>query len=153
MLEEDDDHESYQNLPIFKKGIEILELTEKVISLIPDDEEMLSHYKEWMMEDASILSVKVAGAEGADLYDIKMENATLIRKAARDLMVHCTGLRISGFKQTDYLEVIRNEIEEYRLLFIDWIATFDPWNYVIDRWGLFNPPGIDADTPDPDDDL
>ncbi|SKB42472.1 hypothetical protein SAMN05660903_00652 [Salegentibacter salinarum] len=31
--------------------------------------------------------------------------------------------------------------------------NFDKWNYIIDRWGLFNPPGIDYDDKDTDDDI
>jgi hypothetical protein len=44
-------------------------------------------------------------------------------------------------------------MEEFRLLFIDWVAGFDQQNYVIDRWGLFNPPGVSAHDHDPDDDI
>ncbi len=58
-----------------------------------------------------------------------------------------------GFKAFEYFEIVRNLIEEYRLLFIDWVAKFDKWNYIIDRWGLFNPPGIGPFDKDPDDDI
>ena len=153
MFEDDDDEmEDYHKLPIFKKGREILELTEKVISLIPEKDEF-NEYRQWMMQDAMTLSVKVTGAEAGGMYDIKMECAAFIRKAARDLQVNCTGLKIMGFKETDYLDVIRNEIEEYRLLFIDWINSFDPWDYAVDRWGLFNPPGVGPFDEDADDKL
>ena len=106
-----------------------------------------------MLEDASMLTAKVAGAEGGDLYDIRMENATIIRKAARDLTTACSGLEAAGFKETEYLNLIRESVEEYRLLFVEWIKGFDPWNYIIDRWGLFNPPGVNFDDHDPDDDI
>jgi len=42
---------------------------------------------------------------------------------------------------------------EPRLLFIDWVSKFDKWDYVIDRWGLFNPPGVGPFDHDPDDDI
>jgi len=45
------------------------------------------------------------------------------------------------------------KVEEYRLLFIDWVSKFDKWDYVIDRWGLFNPPGVGPFDHDPDDDI
>ena len=48
---------------------------------------------------------------------------------------------------------IRDLIEEYRLLFIEWVAGFDKWDYIIDRWGLFNPPGVGPFDKDPDDDI
>lgn len=155
MFEDDDDDEpaNLEQMPLFLQGQEIYALTAEIADLIPEDDEMMGPYKDFMLEDASLLSVKVAGAENCDLYDMRMENAALIRKAARDLLVHCRTLEMFDFKETQYLDLIREAIEEYRLLFIDWVKGFDPWNYIIDRWGLFNPPGVDAHDPDPDDDL
>jgi hypothetical protein len=57
------------------------------------------------------------------------------------------------FKEVQYFEIVRSLIEEYRLLFITWVAGFDPWNYINDRWGLFNPPGVSPFDKDPDDDI
>jgi len=95
-----------------------------------------------MISDAAQLFVKVAGAEAGGLYDLKMENAAVIRKAARDLMMQNHSLEAFGFKEVFYYRVVRDLIEEYRALFIDWVAGFDKCNYVVDRWGLFNPPGV-----------
>ena len=75
----------------------------------------------------------------------------IFRKAARDLVVQQHSLEAFGFEDTEYCETIRGLVEEYRLLFIDWVAGFDKWDYVIDRWGLFNPPGVDPFDKDPDD--
>lgn len=153
MFEEDDETGNPEDLPLFLKGREIYSLISEIVDLIPEDDEILASYKEFMLEDAAMLSVKVAGAEAADLYDMRMESAALIRKAARDLLTHCRGLELFGFKETHYLHLIREAVEEYRLLFIEWVKSFDQWNYIIDRWGLFNPPGVEADDPDPDDDI
>lgn len=153
MFEDDDENGNPEHLPLFLKGREIYSLSSEIADLIPEDNDMLFIYKEFMLEDAATLSVKVAGAEAADLYDMRMENAALIRKAARDLLTHCRGLEQYDFKEFHYLHLIREAIEEYRLLFIDWVKGFDQWNYIIDRWGLFNPPGVEADDQDPDDDL
>jgi hypothetical protein len=106
-----------------------------------------------MLSDAMQLTVKVAGATGAGLYDIKMEAAAIIRKAARDLMVQNHSLEMFGFEYVEYFDIVRKLIEEYRLLFIDWVAGFDKWDYIIDRWGLFNPPGVGPFDKDPDDDI
>ena len=58
-----------------------------------------------------------------------------------------------GFEYVEYYQLVRDLIEEYRLLFIDWVAGFDKWDYIIDRWGLFNPPGVGPFDKDPDDDI
>jgi hypothetical protein len=107
-----------------------------------------------MMEDAMMIAAKISGAEAVDLYDIKMENAAIIRKCARELYVRAGSLRFEeDIKDKEYIELLPNEIEEFRLLFIDWVASFDQWNYIIDRWELFDPPGVSAHDKDPDDDI
>ncbi len=147
------EHLSPEDLPLFRKGLEILDTVQRITDLIPEDDKHLNVVKEQMLADAMVLSVKVSGAAVMDLYDLKMEAAALIRKAARDLMVQNHSLEMFGFKEVEYFQVVREQIEEYRLLFIDWVNTFDPWDYVIDRWGLFNPPGVGPFDKDPDDDL
>ena len=151
--EEDDDIINPEKLPIYLKGKEILDVVFKITALIPDNDEYLNEVKACMLNDAALLTVKVAGAEAAGLYDLKMENAAIIRKAARDLIVQQHSLDMFGFEYVEYYQIVRDLIEEYRLLFIDWVAGFDKWDYIIDRWGLFNPPGIGPFDKDPDDDI
>ncbi len=151
--DEEDDIVRPEGLPIYRKGKEILEMVSKITALIPEDNEYLMHVKACMLSDAAQLTVKVAGAEAAGLYDLKMENASIIRKAARDLMVQQHSLDMFGFEYVEYYQMVRDLIEEYRLLFIDWVAGFDKWDYIIDRWGLFNPPGVGPFDKDPDDEI
>jgi hypothetical protein len=151
--DEEDDILQSEKLPIYRKGQEIFNMVSKITDLIPENDEYLMDIKSCMLNDAALLSVKVAGAEAAELYDLKMENAAIIRKAARDLIVQNHSLDAFGFEYVEYYQIVRDLIEEYRLLFIDWVAGFDKWDYVIDRWGLFNPPGIGPFDKDPDDDI
>lgn len=151
--DEDDDFRKYEKLPIFIKGREIFDLVKQITDLISEDNEILMDIKGNMLCDAGMLTVKIAGAEGGELYDIRMENAAIIRKAARDLMVSQHSLEAYGFEHIEYYKMVRELIEEYRLLFIDWVAGFDKWNYIIDRWGLFNPPGVGPFDKDPDEDI
>lgn len=153
MFEDEEDFINPRTLPIYQKGKEIFDVVKQICDLIPEDNKELEFTKSIMMEDAMMLTVKVAGATGAGLYDLKMENAAIIRKAARDLMVQNHTLEMFGFKEVHYFQVVRNLIEEYRLLFIDWVASFDQWDYIIDRWGLFNPTGVGPFDKDPDDDI
>jgi len=142
-------------LPLYQKAEQIYKITSGLIEIIPADNEFLQETTvRFMMENAMIIPAKIAGAQAVELYDLKMENATIIRKAARELYVQAGSL---GFEETisdqDYIRLLRKEINEFRLLFIDWVAGFDVWNYIKDNWGLFNPPGISAHDKDPDDDI
>jgi len=153
--------EQLKKFPLFIKANEIYELVRKVADLVEKydedadpEKQMLQGYKDYMYESALIIPAKIAGAFNEDrLYDLKMQNATIIRKEARSILANTSGIKMLGFKDTDYLELIRNEIEEFRILFAEWVKTFNEWNYIIDRWGLFNPPGVNYDDFDIDDEL
>lgn len=151
MEEDDDELLDPKSLPIYQKGKEIFDVVKEISDLIPEDNEHLQDIKQHMLVDAAQLTVKVAGAEAGGLYDIKMEAAAIIRKAARDLMIQNHSLDMFGFKEVEYYQIVRDLIEEYRLLFIEWVASFDQWDYITDRWGLFNPPGVGPFDEDPDD--
>ena len=156
-MEENDDEydiDGHEKLPVYKKAEEIFEVVKRIADLIPEDEDShLLFIKGQMLGDAMTIMAKIAGAEGGDLYDLRMENAAIIRKAARDLMVTNHSLEMFGFEEVQYFDIVRDLIEEFRLIFIDWVAGFDQWNYITDRWGLFNPPGVGPFDKDPDDDI
>lgn len=135
----------FEKMPLYNKGMEILDLVEHIVQLIPEENEMLKSTGQFMMSDAMKIPVKIAGAHGVDIYDLKMENATIIRKSARDIYVSCNHFLIEESNDADYLEMLRATIEEFRILFAEWVKTFDQRNYIIDRWGLFNPPGVNYD--------
>lgn len=142
-----------RHLPIYKKAEEIYETLQIITALFPEDNDYLRHVKSHLLEDIMIILSKISGAEAVKLYDIKMENAAIIRKAARDIMVGGNNLELLGFSDAQYYKIIRNQIEEFRLLFIDWVAAFNPKHYIVDNWGLFNPPGISPDHIQRDDEL
>ena len=85
--DDEEDDPKTEELPIYREGKEIFDMVNQITGLIPENNEHLLDIKGQMLCDAALLSVKVAGADAAGLYDLKMENAAMIRKAARDLMV------------------------------------------------------------------
>lgn len=164
MFEDDDfdeDTSNWADLPVYKKAEAIYDIVMSIEKIDAEEEEGLSDYErdaiashiDYMVENSSMIPAKIAEAVSGDLYDIQMENAAIIRKSARELLTDSAGLVSLGFKDVDYLEILRNEVDEFRVLFAEWVKTFDPENYSIDRWGLFNPPGVNYDDHDPDDDL
>lgn len=155
--------EAWEKLPIFMKAMEIQKIVDHIVKAVENseiefeekfEEQMIKSNLDYLRQNSLIIPAKIAGAGGEDmLYDIKMENAAIIRKAARELITDARGLQMNGYKDIEYLDLLRREIEEFRLLFAEWVKSFDCWNYIIDRWGLFNPPGINYDDHDPNDDI
>jgi hypothetical protein len=109
------------------------------------------HYKSTMMEDVMIISAKLRGAEAADLYSIRMENAVIIKTHAVSLLTSTSGLKMMGLSNNKYLQLLRDEIEAFRHLFVSWINTFDKTNDIPDGWGLFFDPNIEYKNFDDDD--
>ena len=143
-----------QDSPIIKKADDIFKQIQALVASIPDDDDFLQSHGGLMMSDIMTIGAKLAGASGVSLYSIKMQNAAIIRNCAMDLYVFVGGLRFhESFKSNDYVELIRKEIEEFRLMFIEWVASFDQSDYIWDDWQLFNPPGAippsDSDYNDP----
>lgn len=131
-----------QALPIYIKANEIYKLVKGLLETIPQEDEYLNENKHMMLEDCSIISAKIAGAEGGDEYTIRMQNAAIIREYAMHLYVQVGSLRFhESYKDKDFVVLIRKEIDDFRGLFIDWVAGFDKSNYFWDEWELFNPPG------------
>lgn len=137
------------DMPIMKKAMEIIKLVDGLNAFLEkadtDENSPLRFQLEMITENAMIIPSKIAGAEGGDLYDIRMENAAIIRKAAREISVTVGHLDLGRIEENDYTYLIRSEIENFKLLFREWVKSFDVWNYVVDDWGLFNPPGIEPE--------
>lgn len=139
--------------PIFKKSEEIYKTLRTITDLIPEDHEHLQFTKQHILENIYTIQAKLSGAEAVELWDIKMENAALIRKCARELMVLYHSLKMFDFEEAQYYLIVRKQLEEFRLLFREWVANFNPKHFIVDEWGLFNPPGIPQDYEQSDDEL
>jgi hypothetical protein len=66
MFDDDDEDEKeidFEDFPVYKKGKEILDAVDEICPLIPDDDKYLGHVKSIMLEDAMMLTVKVAGGQ------------------------------------------------------------------------------------------
>lgn len=104
---------SYKNSTLYLKAEEISKLCQQISVLCEQDEsqnqDFIHRLGRDLLEDSYLICVKIAGCWNSDLYDLKMENATLIRKAAREILLATTGLMIRGFQNEDYLLLIREK--------------------------------------------
>jgi hypothetical protein len=142
--EEDDDDDfdpekerrRVEALPIYQKAEEIRELTQRIIDSIDSDEVKMIH-SNIMLEDSVVITAKIVGAEAVDDFILKMENATLIKIHARSLQAQTASLLFEEILPEEYLQLLRKEIEAFRLLFLEWIKGFHTAHKSGDGWGLF----------------
>lgn len=128
--------EKARNLPVFKSAENIRKLTASLIATINDKDDALL-MKQQMFLNACMLGAKIVGAEAGDIYTLRMENAVIIKIHARELLTQTSFCKLENLSKPEYLTLLRDEIENFRLLFIEWVKTFDRTNDAHDDWGLF----------------
>jgi hypothetical protein len=79
-------------------------------------------------------------AESRKLYNSKMENAVFIRKIVITVETLIGALMAANedLIEESYALLIRDEIENFRVLFVKWISTFEKDYNDLDEWGIFN---------------
>lgn len=155
MFEDEEEEESFKyrfDKPLKEKAWELFKITQAISADLPENKE-LDMLAGFMLQDVGTINAKIAGASGDTLYSIKMQNAALIRQAAMDMYVIKHSFAEEDYPNMQYFDLLRTTLDEFRELFIDWVDSFDPWNYIKDEWGLFNPPGVHARDADPDEDI
>jgi hypothetical protein len=101
------------------------------------DDSMLGFAARDMCTNAYIVGVKIMSSEAGNSYTLRMENAAIVRQCAQGI---ATGLLLFATEASDvdgsYVTVVRAEIDQFRLLFIQWVNTFERDEFT-DSWGLF----------------
>lgn len=129
------EHRRIENLTVMVKAKELFEIVHSLVDTISEDCDVY-FLREQMLTDAAIIPAKIARAEGGDLYTLRMENAVLIKLAARALITHtnnCTKFNVSNER---YLELLRAHVEDFRIVFVEWVKSFDRSNDIPDNWGV-----------------
>ena len=89
-----------------------------------------------IMQNALMLCPKIVGAEGADMYILRMENASIIRTNCRELETQVRAADMFEICTPEYKDIVLDEIEKFRLLFIEWVKHFEKDEFE-DDWGLY----------------
>jgi hypothetical protein len=121
--------------PLMKKAKEIISLTHALVGSL--DEARKELYGGIMMDDAMILGAKFAAAYAVSDFVLRMENATIMKVHAKNLNSMTYQLAIEETHAEEHLELLREAIEDFRYLFVDWVKSFDPSDRIDDGWGLY----------------
>jgi hypothetical protein len=130
-----EEFEPHKNLPVYKKSLVLRKLTQAVVSTLDEHDEM--NLKQLMLEHAYMISSKISGAEAAELYSYRLENALSIKRYANELMTEVALCESKKIGNTKYIQPLINELREFHDLFIDWVESFDKSKDVEDAWALW----------------
>jgi hypothetical protein len=141
-----DDEEDYwkpvkiNGRALFKKSIDILNLSTIICDLLDAVEED-GITQRLILENATRIPAKIRGGMAVDdVYCIVMENAVIIKVNICELKAQLWACEELHGIDKKYVKVLRDEIEVFKGLFIQWVRSFDKTNDLPDEWWLFNDP-------------
>lgn len=120
---------AYQ-LPVYKKALEIFKISRAVSSYFSDDRHVLemelSHvpahnYAGRLVTESLQLAPGIAGVFTAKTKELQERRIKRIKKAAKRIKSHCRNIEITGIKDTEFLDILRGEINHFEHLISDWI--------------------------------
>jgi hypothetical protein len=114
----------------------LLGLYDSIKSSDNEDGGFFESQKEIIIGDAYLVGAKIRGAEAADMYILRMENASIIRTAAQMVYTNMSSLKFQGLAEESHTDAVRKEIEIFREYFKEWVASFRKDEFE-DEWGLF----------------
>ena len=127
-------YEQWQQVMIVLNGaLDSMNINTGVDSFSPEHWE---DYKGMILGDAYQVAVKIKSSESGNMYILRMENASIIRKNAQFISSSMLTMMAEEAIEEAHGEVIRNEIGKFRELFKQWVGTFEKDEFE-DDWGLF----------------
>ena len=135
--------EKWEKIPVYKKAGELFDLAEVIADSLKEDE-MKEHLAVQMLSNAALVQAKIAGAEGGGLYSLRMQNAVLIKLAVQDMFNAVSFASMVEINEEDYVDLMREKVDEFRLVFNEWIRGFDKSYDIPDNWAI----RFDTSTPE-----
>ncbi|RYY68369.1 MAG: hypothetical protein EOO13_12515, partial [Chitinophagaceae bacterium] len=125
---------------LYNKSIDILNLSSTICDLL-DDAEDGALTQQLVMENAIRIPAKIKGGMAVDdIYSLVMENAVIIKVNIGELKAQLWACEQLNGIEKKYVDLLKDEIEIFKSLFITWVRAFDRSSDLPDDWWLFNNP-------------
>lgn len=122
----------YKNLnsvPVYRKSLSLCEMSREIVFYVSSNKDLLKLYKSnshrdiianSIITDAILIPQKIEQAERSESYATRMKNVLFINIMTRNILSYCNGLEKDGFKEKEYINLLRNEIKSFRLAYKIW---------------------------------
>lgn len=124
-----------QSLAIVQKAALVSDL---IISFCEHlgDSQVEYEYKKILLNAGLELCNKIVIAETSSYFNDKVENALLVKMAVKKVLHQLAGMQVLGLSDKEYSHLIEKEIEEFRLLYNEWVNAFNNSTTLSDGWDL-----------------
>jgi hypothetical protein len=121
---------------LYNQWREVFGLVMAFVETLPEEADEFHSTKSMIYQNAYVIAPKIISASGDTLYQIKMENAALIRFNCRQMWEQIGFAVLNNKADMEHEEVIEEALNKFKELFRAWVATFKQDEYE-DDWGLF----------------
>jgi hypothetical protein len=104
--------EKFEKLPVYQKSQELFDLADVIAESLKEDS-MKEH-----------LAIQMCS------------NAVLIKMAVQDMFNAVSFASMVKINEEDYVQLMREKVEEFRLVFVEWIRGFDKTYDIPDNWAI-----------------
>lgn len=92
------------------------------------------------MQNATRYTRQIKVSLAVDVFSLMMENAVIIKVNMMELKDQLWACEHIENIEVKYLQVLQNEIEVFKKIFVEWVTSFDKASDLPDEWHLFNDP-------------
>lgn len=121
--------------PLFKKAVSILKISEAISENLVEEAKQLC-FHDHLFQAANILFGKLMSIQVEKFYSDKMEKATVVKNAAKELAVIGLICSHQKFGDAHHLALLAEEMDEFRNLFNEWVKNFDSSIDTNDEWAI-----------------
>jgi hypothetical protein len=128
-----------KNHPLLKQAKEASHTLKTLLESSEDSTDHMESFTSSLTGAMMVVTAKLYSALSSDSYLVCMQNASLIRSEAEYLRLSSHMLKSSNDYDKAYVAVFREEMEKFRVLFIEWAKEIRAMEKdgVDDEWGLF----------------
>lgn len=121
---------------LYNQWREVFGFVSAFAEALPEEEDETLSARSMIYQNAFVIAPKILSACGDTMYQIKMENAALIRFNCRQMWEQIAFAVLMGNADSEHKKVIEEALNRFKELFRSWVATFKRDDYE-DEWGLF----------------
>lgn len=123
---------NFNQLPVYKKALDIFQVSRGIAFALSDKRHVLEMGYSPEVNDqvaGSLVSTslklfpELAAIQNATNRENLLNRAGKIRRSARLILSKCKQIEKQGLKETEFLRLLRMELNQFDRLFVEWLNT------------------------------
>lgn len=126
-------NKNLRHIPIYKKALELCIVSREIASYVSFNKDLLRLYESTslrdvmansLLTDSILIPQKIAQTEFSESTSERLKNVSFINIMIRNINSYCLGLEKDGVKETEYLNLLREELKSFRKHYKKWKSSY-----------------------------